>query len=88
MNAYIERWIQSLQVECLNHFLVFGEDHFRVLISDYLIYYNTVRPHQSLDNRPLDGHSLEPPADWTPHQVLCSEALGGVLKSYGWKAAA
>jgi hypothetical protein len=44
--------------------------------------------NRTLGNRPLDGHSLEPPNDWTPDQVSCSDALGGVLKSYTWKAAA
>jgi hypothetical protein len=24
MNAYAERWVQSVQKECLDHFLVFG----------------------------------------------------------------
>lgn len=88
MNAFIERWIQSLQVECLDHFVVFGEDHFRYLIESYLVHYNGLRPHQSLDNLPLDGHVLEPPVDWKPEQVACAESLGGVLKSYSWKAAA
>jgi putative transposase len=88
MNAYIERWIQALQVECLDHFVVFGEDHFRYLISEYQTHYNTVRPHQGLGNRPLDGHSLEPPTAWTPDQVHCIKSLGGVLKCYRWKVAA
>lgn len=88
MNAFIERWIQSLQVECLDHFVVFGEDHFRHLIQGYLTHYNESRPHQSLDNLPLDGQVLELPADWDAEQVICTESLGGVLKSYSWKAAA
>jgi len=25
MNAFLERWVQSLQVECLDRFVVFGE---------------------------------------------------------------
>jgi len=88
MNAFIERWIQSLQIECLDHFVVFGEDHYRHLIESYLAYYNGQRPHQSLENLPLDGHVHDPPADWSPDEVVCTESLGGVLKSYSWKAAA
>jgi hypothetical protein len=43
MNVFIERWIQSVQQECLDHFIVFGEDHFeykeklepkRILLND------------------------------------------------------
>ena len=32
LNAYVERFIQSIQKECLDHFLIFGEKHF-----DYLV---------------------------------------------------
>jgi putative transposase len=88
MNAFIERWIQSLQVECLDHFVVFGEDHLRHLIKCYLTHYNRLRPHQALDNLPLDGHVFDSPTHWSTEQIICSESLGGVLKSYSWKAAA
>lgn len=88
MNAFIERWIQSLQVECLDHFVVFGEDHYRYLINSYLDHYNRQRPHQSKGNLPLDGHVLKPPLDWTPRQVESDSILGGVLKSYHWQTAA
>jgi putative transposase len=83
MNAFIERWIQSLQLECLDHFVVFGEDHFRHLLESYLTHHNRLRPHQSLDNLPLDGHVLDPPAHWNPEQLLCSEALGGARTELG-----
>ncbi|MEY4384745.1 MAG: hypothetical protein RLY20_28 [Verrucomicrobiota bacterium] len=88
MNAHVERFLQSLQQECLDHFVVFGEDHFRHLINEYLTHYNGRRPHQGLDNRPLDGHSFELPTDWTHADLECTESLGGLLKSYRWKTAA
>lgn len=88
MNTHMKRWLQSLQVECLDHFVVFGEDHFRHLITEYLAHYSKDRPHQGLDNKPLDGHSLKPRTGWKADQLECTESLGGVLKSYAWKAAA
>ncbi len=88
INAYIERWLQSLQVECLDHFIVFGEDHFGYLIAEYVAHYNKNQPHQSLDNLPINGRSLPPPPDWKPNQLDCTETLGGVLKTYAWKTAA
>jgi len=39
-NAYVERFIQSIQVECLDHFLVFGEKHFDYLVREYVEHYN------------------------------------------------
>jgi putative transposase len=83
MNAFIERWIQSIKHECLDHFLVFGEDHFNYLISEYVEHYHLERPHQSLGNEPLaaklkiarrGGDDGEP--------IGCRERLGGLLKHY------
>ena len=30
-NAFVERWVQSIKHESLNHFIVFGADHFNFL---------------------------------------------------------
>ncbi len=77
MNAFIERWIQSFQVECLDHFAVFGEDYFRYLIDEYLDFYNGQGPHQSLDNLPLVRlnrfHDSFPHAsDQAPGPTICA----------------
>ncbi len=55
--AYVERFIQSLQQECLDHFIVFGEKHFDHLVAEYTEYYMHHRPHQALGNAPLTGTS-------------------------------
>jgi putative transposase len=82
-NAFVERWIKSIQVECLNHFIVFGPKHFDHLVSCYLSFYNSLRPHQSLDNRPFSGAwpEVDDPlvAD---ERIVCRESLGGVLRHY------
>lgn len=88
MNAFVERWIQSIKHECLDNFIVFGEDHFNYLISEYVDYYLTVRLHQNMGNKPLTG-------DWPTEngqlpddsQIVCRERLGGLLKHYERKAA-
>jgi putative transposase len=84
--AYVERWIQSIQTECLNHFVVLGEKHFNYLVSTYVGYYLRHRPHQGLDNKPLDGTE---PDDDVPRltEVRSQSRLGGLLKSYSRKAA-
>ncbi len=33
LKAYFERWVQSIQQECLDHFLVFGRQHFHHLMT-------------------------------------------------------
>ena len=78
LNAYVERFIQSIQVECLDHFLVFVEKHFDYLVREYLEYYHQERPHQGLGNRLISGEP-PPPADG---EILCRTRLGGLLKHY------
>src|SRR6516165_5695569 len=84
--AYVERWIQSIQIECLNHFVVLGEKHLNYLVSTYVGFYLRHRPHQGLDNKPLDGCE---PDDDVPRltDVRSQSRLGGLLKSYSRKAA-
>lgn len=90
LNAYVERFIQTLRVECLDHFVILGERHLRHLVKEFVAHYHAERPHQSLDNRPLTGTppssetTLLPPA---PNDVVCHERLGGLLKHYTRRAA-
>lgn len=53
MNAYAERWVQSIKTECLDHFVICGEKHLRYLVDKYLDYYNRLRPHQNRGNLTL-----------------------------------
>jgi len=85
MNAFAERWAQTVQVECLDHFVVLGEDHLRYLVSEYVDYFNAERPHQAMDNRPLTATpETTAPADG---EILCRERLGGLLRHYYRQAA-
>jgi len=84
LNAYVERFIQTVQVECLDHFLVFGEKHFDYLVREYVEHHHQERPHQGLENRLLSG---EPPPLSQVGEVQCCTRLGGLLKHY-YRAAA
>ena len=83
-NAYVERFIQSLQVECLDHFLVFGEKHLDYLVREYVEHYHTERPHQSLGNRPIAAGESPPTSGGV---ISCGTRLGGLLKDYSRSAA-
>lgn len=60
-NAYVERFIQSIQQECLDQFIAFGTEHLDLLCREYQTYYETERPHQSMGNRVLVGHRQRQP---------------------------
>ena len=88
LNAFAERFVQTLKHECLEHFVIFGHKHLDYLVSTFIDYYHTQRPHQSKGNRPLLKLVEPPPAlPNTVGEVFCEERLGGLLKHYYRQAA-
>ena len=89
LNAFAERFVQSIKSECLNQFVVFGERHLEYLIREYETYYNTVRPHQGIENRTIGMTALSPPGSSppAPNEIECDVRLGGLLRHYYRKTA-
>jgi putative transposase len=87
LQAYVERFIQSVKQECLDHFILCGEDHVDYLVREYVDYYDTERPHQAKGNLPLVGEW--PALGEVPgaEGIVCRERLGGLLKHYERRAA-
>jgi putative transposase len=99
--ALVERFIQTLQQERLDHFVVFGERHLNHLVLEMLPHYHEERPHQSKGNAPLIRASSEPPKknpkgrktatpppDVVPlRDITCRQWMGGLLKHYSRNAA-
>ena len=48
-NSYVERVIGSVRRECLNHVIVFNDNHLRRLLKNYFRYYHESRTHLSLN---------------------------------------
>ena len=85
-NAIAERVIGTLRRDCLDHVLVLSERHLRHVLQEYVEYYNTTRPHQSLGDEPPDGprHAHRPPG---PVRLTSRPILGGLHHEYTWEAA-
>lgn len=77
LNPYCEGWVGTVKRECLNHFFVFGESHFKYLVNEYVKYYNTLRPHSSMGNLPLCYRIKN-----IHGEIKCDSRLGGVIKHY------
>ncbi|WDI40556.1 integrase core domain-containing protein [Bremerella sp. P1] len=85
-NAYVERFIQTLQQECLDHFVVFGKEHMDYLVSEFVDFYHEDRPHQGKENQLLTPAESQSEVV-SIGSVTCRERLGGVLKHYHRQAA-
>ena len=83
LNARVERFIQTIKNECLDHFIAFGQDHLDYLVREFVKHYNESRPHSHRNHRPPCEQSPVP--EWETirlEDVVCKERLGGVIKSY------
>ena len=84
INAYAERWVRSIKVECIRRLTFLGVGGLRRALREYLEHYNGERPHQSLENAPLGP---QPPAQKVGERtfsgpIRCRERCGDVLKHY------
>src|SRR5207244_11436432 len=78
-NPFAERLIGSIRRECLDHVIVLNERHLRRLLRAYLAYYNTVRPHQALNNTSPLPRSVQPP---TRGPIVAIPQVGGLHHRY------
>ena len=89
--AFVERFIQTVQQECLDHFVIFGQRHMNYLCAQFVEHYHGERPHQGKDNELLQARvkrkrcsaKADSPTDSLPlRELRCRERLGGLLKHY------
>jgi len=76
---YVERAIGSIQRECLDHVIILGERHLRRVLSEYVLYYNESRAHQSLEGNSPVPREVEPPSRG---KVISFPSLGGLHHRY------
>ncbi len=79
-NAIAERFAGTLRRECLDHVLIFNEQHLQKTVIEFAAYYNHHRPHRSLALHPpcALATALVPPAG----EVLAEPVLGGLHHVY------
>jgi transposase InsO family protein len=78
-NPCVERVIGSIRRECLDHALILNEAHLRRLLHGYIGYYNTARPHQSLDHNSPQPREVHPPERG---RVVSTPQVGGLHHLY------
>lgn len=83
-NPYSERLNGSIRRECLDHIIVFGENHLRRIIAEYVAYYNESRTHLSLDMDSPVTRPVQPPDQG---KVVSLPQVGGLHHRYERQAA-
>jgi transposase InsO family protein len=58
-NAYVERLIGTIRCDCLDHVLIFGEQHLRRVLALYAQYYNRTRTYLALDKDTPLGRAVQ-----------------------------
>lgn len=79
-NPFAERWVRSVRQEMLDQVLVLNEAHLRRVLQIYIEYYNTRRPHQSLEQQ----SPIPYPEPAMTRAVEKRQLLGGILNDYFW----
>ena len=78
-NPYVERLVGTLRRELLDHVIVRNEDHLCRLVTSFLDYYHTVRPHLSLERNAPIPRPIEAPNEG---QVVALPCVGGLHHGY------
>jgi putative transposase len=61
-NAYVERFIESIRRECLDHVIVLSAAGLQRVVTDYVAYYMRWRTHLGLDKDSPATRSVMPPS--------------------------
>jgi putative transposase len=87
LNGRCERFIQTIKLECLAKFIIFGKTHLDHLLCEFTDYYNTVRSHMERDHLPPRGDVPEEVETLDRDQIAIQSHVGGLVKSFERKAA-
>jgi len=78
-NPYSERLVGTLRRDCVNHVIVFSENHLRRIIRGFLGYYHNCRTHLSLAKDTPEPRPIEPPE---VGKVIAIPQVGGLHHRY------
>jgi putative transposase len=79
-NSFAERLVGTLRRECLDHLLIYGEQHLWKVLAEYARHYNGHRPHQARHQRPPlhePGQAIDVTA-----RIERRQAVGGLIGEY------
>jgi transposase len=82
-NAICERMIGTLRRELFDRLLIVNEDHLRQVLTEYLLHYNSARPHRALGQlAPAQAGTRPPEINLAEHRIRRRQVLGGLTHEY------
>jgi putative transposase len=82
-NAICERIIGTLPREVPGQLLTVSEHHLRQVLTEYILHYNTARPHRALGQlTPGQARTWPPPINLAEHRIRRKQVLGGLTSEY------
>ncbi len=87
LNGRCERFIQTIKLECLAKFIIFGKQHLDYLLADFTVYYNKVRSHMEREHLPPMGVIPDEVETLKMDQLVIKSHVGGLVKSFERRAA-
>ena len=76
--------IGTLRREVFDRLLIINEHHLRQVLTEYLLHYNTARPHRSLGQLTPAQADSQPPGliNLAEHRIRQKQVLGGLTREY------
>lgn len=84
-NAYAERFVRTVRIECLDWLLILGRRHLERVLRIYTAHYNHERPHRG--RALLPPETANAPATRPAGDVQRRDQLGGLIHEYHRAAA-
>jgi len=82
--AYVERVIETIRRECLDHVIVFNEASLHRHVRSFVAYYHESRTHLSLDKDSPDPRAVQPPE---LGRIVAIPQVGGLHHRFERRAA-
>jgi transposase InsO family protein len=79
LNAFAERFVRSIQEECLTKMIFVGQGSLRRALTEYMAHFHEERNHQGLENRLIRERPAVAANDAIIHRRI---RLGGMLSYY------
>ena len=57
--------MRTIKRECINKMILFGEQHVRHVVEEYVAHYNEERPHSGID------HNVPAPSSCDRSEAIC-----------------